>query len=177
MPTLQAPVYPVEYVLKDGTVNLIPENALAGSYELYEAPNGGTPDAITADGVFTIGPVSQDTSVYILLRKGDCTSDLVQVPIEVLLTLELIVPNAFTPNGDGHNDVFRIKNPGLVKTFEMRIFNRWGQLMFSTKDPYQGWTGMTGGQISPAGVYVWGIHYTDITGKQSDRRGTVLLVR
>lgn len=96
---------------------------------------------------------------------------------QLTLKQELIVPNAFSPNGDGHNDVFRIKNPGLVKQFEMQVFNRWGQLMFANKDPYHGWTGITGGQISPAGVYVWSIHYTDILGKQTDRRGTVLLVR
>jgi len=175
--TLPAPVYPAQYVLKGGTANLVPEYAVADSCELYGSSPGGIPEQVSADGVFTVGPVTQDMTVYVLTRKGECAGDPVEVPIQVLLTLELIVPNAFTPNGDGHNDLFRVKNPGLVKQFDMQVFNRWGQLVFSTKDPFEGWTGTAGGQPSPAGVYAWSIHYIDVTGKQNDRRGTVILIR
>jgi gliding motility-associated-like protein len=174
---LAAPVYPAEYVLKDATASLVPGNAEPGTYELYANPNSMTPDQTSPNGVFNVGPIGDDTTVYVLLRKGECNSVMVGVSIQVLLTLDLIVPNAFSPNGDGHNDVFRIKNPGLVKQFEMEVFNRWGQLVFTTKDPYQGWTGYAGGQASPVGTYVWSIHYTDILGNQKDRRGTVILIR
>ncbi len=175
--TLPAPVYPAQYVLKGGTVNLVPENSVTDSCELYGSSDDVKPHQVNENGVFTVGPVTQDTAVYVVIRKGECASNLVQIPIQVLLTLELIVPNAFSPNGDGHNDVFRVKNPGLVKLFDMQVFDRWGQLVFSTKDPFQGWTGTAGAQPSTAGVYVWSIHYTDVTGKQNDRRGTVILVR
>src|SRR6185437_12562957 len=131
--TLPAPVYPAQYVLKGGTVNLVPEIAVTDSCELYGRAGGVPPDQVNADGLFKIGPISQDTMVYIMTRKGECASELVEVPIQVLLTLELIVPNAFTPHGDGHNDVFRVKNPGLIKQLDMQVFDRLGQLVFSTK--------------------------------------------
>ncbi|OQP53457.1 hypothetical protein A4H97_23725 [Niastella yeongjuensis] len=90
---------------------------------------------------------------------------------------ELFMPNAFTPNRDGMNDVFRVKEPAFIKSFDMQIFNRWGQLVYKSKDAGRGWDGTFNGRIQPAGNYVWMITLTDILGNSKRFRGSVLLVQ
>ena len=88
------------------------------------------------------------------------------------------VPNAFTPNNDGLNDIFRPKYICLFSNYNMKIFNRWGQLVFTSKDPSSGWDGNMGGQPQPMGTYVWMISYLDqLTNKNTIEHGTVILVR
>lgn len=87
------------------------------------------------------------------------------------------MPDAFTPNGDGLNDQFGLKWHGFVKTFELRIFDRWGQQVFFTNDPARKWDGQSRGKVSPQGVYVWMIRYTDVNGRRDVRKGTVVVIR
>lgn len=87
------------------------------------------------------------------------------------------MPDAFTPNGDGLNDQFGLKWYGFVKTFELRIFDRWGQQVFFTNDPARKWDGQSRGKESPQGVYVWMIQYTDVNGSRHVRKGTVVVIR
>jgi gliding motility-associated-like protein len=84
------------------------------------------------------------------------------------------VPNAFTPNGDGLNDIFRpVATSDLIRQFSMVIYNRWGQLVFETTHPAEGWDG----KDAMAGVYNWVISYSDYLGKVFKMRGSVTLVR
>jgi gliding motility-associated-like protein len=71
----------------------------------------------------------------------------------------LSVPNAFTPNQDGKNDVFKAIHGDNVTSFMLQIYNRWGQLCFETRDIKKGWNGFMNGQKQSAGVYVWLIRY------------------
>jgi hypothetical protein len=87
------------------------------------------------------------------------------------------IPNAFTPNGDGLNDVFKAIAPGIQQTSYFRIFNRWGQLMFETKNATKGWDGTYMGVMQPPGVYVWVIKGLDVSQKVIELRGTVTLIR
>lgn len=90
----------------------------------------------------------------------------------------LSLPNAFTPNGDGKNDLFRVPVSIPVKIFRFSIFNRWGGLVFSTEDSAQGWNGTTKGILLPAGTYVWVIEFDDpILRKKAMKKGTVALIR
>jgi gliding motility-associated-like protein len=87
-----------------------------------------------------------------------------------------VVPNAFTPNGDGRNDCFGIKRWGNSQIRQFTIFNRWGQLIFSTKDPGRCWDGTVGGMLQPAGVYIYVIDAGTFCGEVKSR-GTLTLVR
>ena len=89
----------------------------------------------------------------------------------------LVCPNAFTPNHDGLNDIFRLKYPGTIAGYQMQIFNRWGQMIFTSLDPYTGWDGQFANELQPAGTYVWIIRYTDRNGKNQNVNGSVVLVR
>jgi gliding motility-associated-like protein len=89
------------------------------------------------------------------------------------------VPNAFTPNGDGLNDVFRIYGIQVenITRYNFQIYDRWGQLVFFTSNILEGWDGSCKGQICPSDVYAWVIYYEDGKKTKVTRKGIVTLVR
>ncbi len=87
------------------------------------------------------------------------------------------VPNAFTPNGDGLNDIFRPIPVGMQATTYFRVFDRYGNLVFETKKWMDGWDGMRLGKQASAGTYVWMIKGTDRNGRIVEMKGIVILVR
>jgi gliding motility-associated-like protein len=87
------------------------------------------------------------------------------------------VPNAFSPNGDGLNDVFRAVPSGIVRTEYFRIFNRYGNLVFDTREYLKGWDGSFLGKKQPLGTYVWMVKGVDRDGKTVEMKGTVMLVQ
>jgi gliding motility-associated-like protein len=91
--------------------------------------------------------------------------------------LEIFFPNAFTPNKDGRNDLFK---PVIIATpvvYQFRIFNRWGQVIFETSDPGRGWDGNIGNSRQDSGVYIWICTYQFTGRKKNVAHGTVLLLR
>ncbi len=87
-----------------------------------------------------------------------------------------LVPTAFTPNQDGHNDDFQVK--GLfLQAFKMTIFNQWGEVVHYTEDGTQGWDGTVKGHPAPSGSYAYELEATDPTGKNVVKKGTFLLIR
>jgi gliding motility-associated-like protein len=89
------------------------------------------------------------------------------------------IPNAFTPNGDGLNDVFRIIGlpPENITKFNLQIFNRWGEVVFSTTDILEGWNGRLKGELCPEGTYIWVIFYEDASKIRQTNKGQVMLIR
>ncbi|PWT98041.1 MAG: hypothetical protein C5B52_12765 [Bacteroidetes bacterium] len=92
------------------------------------------------------------------------------------------VPNTFSPNGDGMNDIFYPRGNGLTRVQDMRIYNRWGQLIFERKnfdanDPSSGWDGKIGGQIAAPDVYVYVVDFVCSNGQIVPFKGNVMLVR
>ncbi|MFN8248862.1 MAG: PKD domain-containing protein [Ferruginibacter sp.] len=90
---------------------------------------------------------------------------------------DLYVPTAFSPNGDGLNDDFKPLALGMKSLDAFRVYNRWGQLIFSTTDIGVGWDGTFGGAEQSPGTYVWYASGTDYKGKKHERKGTVVLIR
>jgi gliding motility-associated-like protein len=89
----------------------------------------------------------------------------------------LFVPNAFTPNNDGENDVFRAMLFGNVTSFTLVVFNRWGGRVFETRDPLEGWNGKINAGLAEKGTYVWYCRYT-LEGLPSKvEKGIVELIR
>lgn len=86
-----------------------------------------------------------------------CTDTLIKV-LEVIEDFTMYIPNAFTPNGDGVNDIFQPKGMGWKPDqYEFLIYDRWGNLIFKTKDYTAGWDGMLKGSLCPSDVYVYKI--------------------
>ncbi len=89
----------------------------------------------------------------------------------------IFVPSGFTPNGDGNNDVIRPILVGMKQLSYFRIYNRLGQLVFSTTTPYQGWDGRIKGNLQSSAGYVYNAQAIDYTGKVVNQSGTILLIR
>ena len=92
--------------------------------------------------------------------------------------MRLNVPNSFTPGDDGINDNFKpiFSAPDLIKYYEFDIYNRWGELIFSTKNQYDAWDGKYNGVPCQSGAYTWKIKYTDYQNTTKDAHGHVVLL-
>jgi gliding motility-associated-like protein len=95
----------------------------------------------------------------------------------IKVTVKLYMPAAFTPNGDGKNDVFRIPPGTSINLTELSVYNRWGTKIFSTSDINKGWEGNYKGAPAEVGVYIYTIKATDYQDKDIHLKGTVLLMR
>jgi len=90
---------------------------------------------------------------------------------------DLYVPTAFSPNGDGTNDILKPLALGLKSVDAFKVYNRWGQLLFSTREIGKGWDGTFGGAAQSAGTYVWYAQGTDYKNKKLEKKGTAVLIR
>ncbi len=119
------------------------------------------PGTYSVDVSNTCGITS--SSIVIVYENCDC---------------KFYMPSAFTPNNDGTNDIFRPNYKCLFSNYEMKVFNRWGQLIFNSKNPLNGWNGTYNNQQQPIGVYAWELVYKDnLLAKKILKKGTVMLIR
>ena len=89
----------------------------------------------------------------------------------------LTIPNAFSPNGDGNNDFFKVLAAGYKKLNSFKIFDRWGKMVYYTTSFREGWDGRLNGLDCDLGTYFWLISATDLYDKQKTIKGDVILVR
>jgi gliding motility-associated-like protein len=100
-------------------------------------------------------------------------------PVVIGPIFTFFIPNCYTPNGDGHNDLFYGYGVGIAK-YELIIFDRWGNHIFTTTDLYSGWDGTvqgTGGTLCQEDVYVWKVNLKDVFGLPHNYIGHVSLIR
>jgi len=118
-------------------------------------------------------------NVMLVVYDANGCSDTAIAVVESSDVIRLTVPNAFTPNGDGLNDLFIpvISNPEQAKYYQFDVFNRWGQIVFSSNKPGEGWDGKYKGKLCPFGTYNWKVSF-DVTGQEStNANGHVTLVK
>lgn len=89
----------------------------------------------------------------------------------------IYVPDVFSPNGDGINDVVKAVCVGITKLKYFKIYNRWGNILFETSDESKGWDGRFRGQIQPADSYIWLVEGVDTNGKEIRKTGTLNLIK
>lgn len=90
---------------------------------------------------------------------------------------EVYIPNAFSPNGDGINDEFKVETGDVILyEFNMKVFNRWGTLLYETDDYTQGWNGRYKNEILYPDVFVYAVQYKDDKGLIYRSTGTVNLL-
>ncbi|MFT3703868.1 MAG: gliding motility-associated C-terminal domain-containing protein [Agriterribacter sp.] len=87
------------------------------------------------------------------------------------------IPSAFTPNNDKLNDVFKPIIGAILKEYTFAIYNRWGQILFSTNDINKGWDGTYNGQTQNTGVFMWTCTWQGDNGPKNFEKGTVTLIR
>jgi len=119
--------------------------------------------------------------VQLAVTSSNGCSDFINGVITVNELFNLFVPSAFTPNGDGINDVFQLQGTGIdVNNFQFDIFNRWGERVFSSTDPSQAWTGGVNGNeyYIPDGIYNYYISTNSLkSGERFEYKGTISIIR
>lgn len=177
------PAPPIILVLPETRVQFVGQTD-RGAVFLWEFGDGQTSTApnpaytYTDDGEFTVNYTSTDTA--------GCSNTESFGPIVITKQPTLDVPNVFTPNGDGVNDVYAINlissftsdlQAAFVKQFSMRIFDRWGRPVFASSSITSGWAGDVNGAAAPAGVYFFEITITFVNDLSLSRRGSLTLLR
>lgn len=99
------------------------------------------------------------------------------INITVFKGSAIFVPTGFTPNNDGRNDRLKPYYVGIKTLHYFTMYNRWGELVFTTKDLSAGWNGMLRGMPQGTGTYVWFLKAVDYVGKVYDMKGTTTIIR
>ena len=116
--------------------------------------------------------------VRLIVESNKSCYDTAMKYIKVVNNCYIAVPSAFTPNGDGKNDYLYPINAYKASSLQFRVFNKYGQQLFETKDWTHKWDGTFNGRAQASGVYVWMLEYTDVeTGKKVFQKGTTVLIR
>jgi len=142
------------------------------SYQWF--PAGGLDNPLIRDPVIS---GNLDNTYYLATQNehGCLTMDTLR--IKYVRGPEIYVPNAFTPNGDGRNDIFRPIPVGIITLIFFRVFDRWGNQVYQTREYMQGWDGTINGSPAPVGSYVWEVQGKDENGRIFFKSGTVILIR
>jgi gliding motility-associated-like protein len=137
----------------------------------------GTIDTDTATNpVYVILPLGQFPVCLIATNSAGC-SDTVCSNIDVYINSVFVIPNVFTPNGDGTNDIFGVSGVGLA-TMDAEVYNRWGQKEFEWHTVNGGWDGRTASGVeAPDGTYYFMIKAKGIDGKEYFEKGSFSLIR
>lgn len=163
----------VPYVSLGGNLPICPGEAI----DLKPSPDSAGYTYTWQDG--SIDTVYRVTvpGTYSVTATDACTSYTATVKVGAGVCV-VHTPSAFTPNGDGINDIFRVLGTEVVDQFSLQIYNRWGLKVFETEDKDAGWDGTEGGKIQPVGTYVYQLHFRYLlTGQLYDQEGTLLIIR
>lgn len=163
-----------------------PNPVIAGSTTHLQS-NAATPYQILAwkPSVLFSNPIAvsqnlvADTSITVMAIARSFTGCIDTATITIMVDPagnDIFIPSAFTPNGDGKNDVFKVLG-GNIREFDMKIFNRWGQMIFSSNHRTKGWDGSFAGKEQPGGAYVYAISAVLKNGTVVNKKGTIMLIR
>ncbi len=154
------------------SIRLNAENAALYTW----TPNDGTIDNPNINNP-VVTPTTRTRYTVTAVSQNGCI-DTAGVTIDVVDNNDLFIPSAFTPNGDGLNDIFRIRHGASVKVSELRVFNRWGQVIYtSTNAATAGWDGTQNGIPSDIGTYQYLLFASFSDGTETIKSGTVDLLR
>lgn len=121
-----------------------------------------------------VSPLNTSTYTFIASNQGCEESADIIVNVQ---KGDLGLPSAFSPNGDGHNDVFRLKQTCGFTITDFRIYNRWGQIVFSSSNPADGWDGKYHNAEAKSGVYVYVLSGNTDSDEKITLKGSVTLLR
>src|ERR1019366_8240266 len=148
------------------------------NYWFWNFGNGDTLAPNTASPVYTYPPVDSTYIVTLTVHNaGGCVSSITR-PVRIWPEFSFFIPNAFTPNDDKINDVFGGSGGGIIQ-FQLLIFDRWGNQIFSADDISKTWDGRANGgsEVVQQDVYVWKVKLTDVFKKEHNYIGTVTIVK
>lgn len=180
--TITVPVLPPvdAYAGEDTTIVVGQSLQLFGSggsfYQWVPATGLNNSNIFNPIALFNAGPDSIRYRLKVTTTAGCVGYD--EIVVRLFKTQpDIFIPTGFTPNNDGLNDVLKAIPVGIQKFEFFKIFNRWGQMLFTTSDPQKGWDGLLNGTQQPSGTYVFMAQGIDYLGKPVFKKGTVVLIR
>lgn len=160
-------------------------NAVTGATGYEVSTNGGVSFTVPSTGLtgttHTINGLTGNQTISFQVRAlgvQSCERSSWSVPVSgtTLSTKEIFVPNVFTPNNDGKNDVLLVYG-NYISSIQFRVFNQWGQLIFLSDQQSRGWDGTYSGQAQPVGVYAYTLRVLLQDGTVVNKKGSVNLIR
>ncbi len=165
-----------------------PEIILGESIRLEAFTDGGEGGTFWMEGTdtlctnctwTTVSPAENTTYLFGAINSAGCSAvELIQVRVRNECDLATVeIPNVLSPNGDGNNDLFQIRYEGLKTVNLIRIFDRWGTMVYETNDLLQAWDGTYRGQALNSGVYVYYLEGVCLSNEIYIKKGNVTLLR
>jgi gliding motility-associated-like protein len=145
----------------------------------WDFGNGSTStQQIPGDQQYISTGREREVPVQLIISDGNSCYDTIIKPILVVPSCVIAVPSAFTPNNDGKNDWLYPSNAYKASELLFRVYNRYGQVVFETRDWTKRWDGTFKGKQLETGTYVYFLQYTlSDTGKKFSQKGTTVLIR
>lgn len=172
--SLALSIAPIDTIVQGTTVGLSVEGAPANATYIW-SPNTSLDNATSATPKAT-PLITTEYSVTVTSAMG-CTGTA-SVTIPVILPPVLLLPNAFSPNGDDLHDILRPSGRDITGVLSFKVFNRWGQLVYSGSGADASWDGTFKGTTQPIGVYVYLVEYTTLGSNDIKlAKGNVVLIR
>lgn len=142
-------------------------------YQWSTAPNIYT----SANGVPAVQLVTPQSFTVTVTSAYSCVDSATFTVSNIEPCCQFSYPNAFTPNNDGKNDVFRPVIYGHTQSYQFSVYDRWGERIFNTFSQYEPWDGTFGGKPCMIGTYFYTVNAQCLSGKQEQHKGDVTLIR
>jgi gliding motility-associated-like protein len=146
----------------------------SGFVDYVWTPTRGLNDPFIANPIATI---DRDIIYMVTARTAQNCEGTAAINVKVYQGPDIYVPTAFTPGGNGLNDILNAISVGMKEFHYFRIYNRWGQMVFNTANARVGWDGKINGILQGSATFVWIAEAVDYTDKLIRRKGTVTLIR
>jgi gliding motility-associated-like protein len=156
-------------------------NAIANATGYQVTTNGGgtwiTPSSGPTGLTHTVTGLTLGAQVTLQVRAlGGCSPAVSAPLVGQTRTDQVYIPNSFTPNGDGRNDVLRVYS-NVIRSMKFVVFNQWGEKVYESSDQNMAWDGTYRGKPQPSGVYIYVSEIILNTGEKIERKGAINLVR
>jgi gliding motility-associated-like protein len=161
-------------VIKKPTPDLGPDRILcSGDTVMLHA--GTFNSYLWQDGTATAEYVVAHPGTFSVTVTNNCGNGTDNVVVTES-NCDIYFPSGFTPDNNGRNDLFKMLNAYRITEFKLSVYNRWGEKIFETSNPLEGWNGTFKDKKQDSGVYVWYCSFKK-NNKKEERRGTVVLIR
>lgn len=166
-------LYPLQYAIIDNPVEL--QARSFGATYLWKPPTY-LEDPSTMKPIFNSPLIEEKSYTIDITTAAGCLTVDTQI-VKTLKEVKIYVPTAFTPNNDGRNDHLRPIMLGVKQLQYFRVYNRWGQVVYTMQPNQLGWDGTLNGQQQNSAVYVWTMEALGLDNRKYFQKGTVLLVK
>jgi gliding motility-associated-like protein len=177
-PPIKVATYPFDSIGYPGEIFhllAVPNDSDVVNYSW--SPSIGLSDANIKNPDVTVGAIGDDVTYQVITSTiAGCRGEG-YIRVRSYKGPEIYIVTGFSPNGDGLNDRFIPFPVGIKQLKYFRVFNRWGQMLFSTTSLHDGWDGKLSGRDQPSGVYVWMAEAVTDAGQVITKKGTVTLIR